>query len=280
MKYEILKDIEENNYKKVYKNFNRRLKKQVKKRELKKIFKLYNSYNFNHILYREVTWGEYKQYIWLDSQYNGGVSLTIDANSGIKSLVLKKMDSVDDFKETKLEYSMPIKEDWTVFWGGDNELVNYHHIYKNQRFAYDLVITKNGKSSNFNHNSNDCFYAYNKDVVSPADGKIIDLENKIHDNDLGVMNKEKPAGNYIVIKHKNDEYSFIAHFKQNSIEKEIGEFIKKGEVIGKCGNSGNSSEPHIHFQVMDRPCLNSCESLKIKFTNKIDPMQGDIVQFS
>ncbi|WP_320239864.1 hypothetical protein, partial [Vibrio parahaemolyticus] len=147
-------------------------------------------------LYREITWGEYKQYIWLDSQYNGGVSVTIDDNLGIKSLVLKKMDSVDDSKETKLEYSMPIKEAWTVFWGGDNELLNYHHIYKNQRFAYDLVITKNGKSANFNHDSNDCFYAYDKDVVSPADGTIIDLENKIHDNDLGVMNKEKPAGNY------------------------------------------------------------------------------------
>ena len=278
LEYEILNDIEQNNYKTVYKQLSKPFKKKLKKRNVKKILKQYNSYQFNHVLYREMDWNGGKRYVWLDVNSRGGIRVDINSESVIVGLLFKMFESIEEAKETNLEYTMPINDQWTVFWGGDNELLNYHHVYKNQRYAYDLFVDKNGMSYVNNPNSNENFYAFNKDVVAPADGTIIDVENEVHDNEIGTMNANQPGGNYVVIKHRNDEYSFIAHFKQHSIVKTLGEEIKRGELLGQCGNSGNSSEPHIHFQVMNQPCLNSCESLKIRFSNGTEPILGDTVK--
>ena len=57
----------------------------------------------------------------------------------------------------------------------------------------------------------------------------------------------------------------------------IGEKIRQGDLIGKCGNSGNSSEPHLHFQVMNTSKIDECVSLKIKFSNGRSPIKGDSI---
>lgn len=53
--------------------------------------------------------------------------------------------------------------------------------------------------------------------------------------------------------------------------------LNQGDLIGTCGNSGNSSEPHIHFQVMDSPDYLNCKSIRIRFNNGTEPIQGDFV---
>jgi hypothetical protein len=67
------------------------------------------------------------------------------------------------------------------------------------------------------------------------------------------MNRMFVPGNLVVIKHADGEYSLFAHFKQNSIRVKIGDKVAKGQLIGLCGNSGNSSEAHLHFQVQNTP---------------------------
>lgn len=91
------------------------------------------------------------------------------------------------------------------------------------------------------------------------------------------MNEEQPAGNYVIIKHENGEYSMLAHFKQSSILVKEGQKVMQGEIIGLCGNSGNSSEAHIHFQVMDSPDLYTSRSIRIQFADEEEPVQGDFV---
>ncbi|MDI2588491.1 M23 family metallopeptidase [Psychrobacillus sp. NEAU-3TGS] len=100
---------------------------------------------------------------------------------------------------------------------------------------------------------NNNFYAFGEDIVAPGDGKIVKVVDGLKDNIPGEMDTNNLAGNYVVIEHANKEFSMIAHFKQNSILVKVGEVVTEGQLIGKCGNSGNSSEPHIHFQVMDSP---------------------------
>ncbi|MFC6721223.1 M23 family metallopeptidase [Halobacteriaceae archaeon SHR40] len=63
----------------------------------------------------------------------------------------------------------------------------------------------------------------------------------------------KIAGNYVVIEHETGEYSLLAHLQENSVTVEPGQEVQRGEVVGRCGNSGNSTEPHLHFQLQDRP---------------------------
>lgn len=84
-------------------------------------------------------------------------------------------------------------------------------------------------------------------------------------------------GNYIVIKHAENEYSLIAHLQQYSIIVNEGQNVKYGDIIGKVGNSGNSTEPHIHFQVMNDKNIEACTSLKIRFINNRELIKGDVV---
>ncbi len=92
------------------------------------------------------------------------------------------------------------------------------------------------------------------------------------------MNSEQPFGNYVMIDHGNDEFSVIAHMQEHSIQVEAGDKVERGDVLGFSGNSGNSSEPHIHFQVNNSPDLEESQSIRIQFENNETPTRGDFVQ--
>lgn len=173
-------------------------------------------------------------------------------------------------------YEMPIKDKWYVFWGGTNEYSNYHYPYENQRYAYDLVIVEDGSSYKKYSNENENFFAFNQEIVAPLEGKVIKVIDDVLDNNPGDVNEHEPLGNYIVIEHINNEYSLIAHLKQFSIDVEEGDMVVTGQKLGLCGNSGNSTEPHIHFQVMDAKNVMYASSINIQFFED-SPVQGDYV---
>ena len=178
---------------------------------------------------------------------------------------------------TRNQYKMPIKEEWMTFWGGLNELVNYHYPYETQRYAYDLIMMRNGFSYDGSPDQNENYYAFGKEVVAPLDGIVISLENEVKDNIPTLeVNEDQPLGNYIIIEHTHGEYSLLAHFKQNSLLVSIGDYVKAGDLLGQCGNSGHSSEPHIHYQISDEPDVINANSLRIKLD--IEPVRGDTVR--
>src|SRR5699024_7930062 len=154
---------------------------------------------------------------------------------------------------SKNKYQWPVKEKWFVFWGGTNEFINYHYPHENQRYAYDLLITKDGKSHRGAGRRNEDYYAYGKEIHAPTTSKVVQVMDQLTDQFPGEMNENNPEGNFIIIQHAMNEYSMLAHLKERSIVVSEGESVKAGQLIGACGNSGNSSEPHLHFQIMDRP---------------------------
>jgi len=91
------------------------------------------------------------------------------------------------------------------------------------------------------------------------------------------MNPEQPEGNCVIIEHLNNEYSMLAHLKCHSIIVKEGERVSQGQVVGLCGNSGNSTETHLHFQVMDSPDYLNGKSIRIRFKDNIEPIQGDLI---
>lgn len=233
----------------------------------------------NYRLIAETSMGKFKHCLWLDDSGKKAVFVSFDENNTIHSIYLKPYTIYPQSNETLTQtaFIMPITEEWFVFWGGKNEFLNYHYVYETQRYAYDLVIMTGEQTYRDNGMHNDNYYAFGKEVVAPANGKVVKVVDGIKDNTPGDMNETQPAGNYIVIRHSADEYSLLAHFKQNSIRIKEGEDVQQGQVIGLCGNSGNSSEPHIHFQVMDSPNLHNCKSICIRFTDGSEPIQGDTV---
>lgn len=226
--------------------------------------------------------GKETHYIWVDDAEQKMISVYFDKENQIQRLLIKPYVKYPETDQaySKNAYTMPIKEDWTVFWGGTNEFLNYHYVYENQRYAYDLLIVHEGQTYRNTRLKNENFYAFSKEVCAPSNGVVMQVENNIFDNVPGEMNEEAFLGNYVIIKHGVKEYSLIAHLKKHSISVQVGDEVEVGDFIGLCGNSGNSSEPHIHFQLMNTDSITTARSIRMRFNNGKEPIQGDKVNFS
>jgi murein DD-endopeptidase MepM/ murein hydrolase activator NlpD len=114
-----------------------------------------------------------------------------------------------------------------------------------------VITDAQGKSHKNDGKKNDDYYAFGKELIAPCDGEVVTVIDGIEDNIPGEMNPIYLPGNTVVIKTANNEFLFFAHFKQNSIKVKQGQKVKKGDVLGLCGNSGNSSEAHLHFHIQN-----------------------------
>lgn len=100
---------------------------------------------------------------------------------------------------------------------------------------------------------NEDYFAYGKEIRATADGTETTVVDGIHDNVPGTMSPSMLTGNLVIVKHADDLYSAYAHLQPGKMRVKIGAKVKRGAVLGRCGNSGNSSEAHLHFQLQDGP---------------------------
>jgi len=168
---------------------------------------------------------------------------------------------------TRTELRLPFDGEWFVFWGGRDVVNNAHAVTKDQRFACDFVIVReqHGGTHEGDGTQNEQYYCFGQRVVAPAHGVVVAAEDGIADNRPGVMNAKKPLGNHVIIDHSNGEYSFIAHLKNGTVAVRKGDVIRAGDPLGQCGNSGNSSEPHIHYHLQNKPRFGKGEGLPAQF---------------
>jgi murein DD-endopeptidase MepM/ murein hydrolase activator NlpD len=194
--------------------------------------------------------------------------ISVDANSKINGLMVKPYVTENQpvLKRNISKLILPFKDEWTVFWGGDTKEQNYHVAYKSQKNAFDMIITDSaGKSHKTDGKNNEDYYAFGKELLAPANGEIVLVVDGIKDNKPGVLNPSYIPGNTVIIKTSNNEYLFFAHFKQHSIQVKQGEIVQQGDVLGLCGNSGNSSEPHLHFHIQNVENMNIATGAKAYF---------------
>lgn len=218
------------------------------------------------------------QILFVDEQCEKAVHIVTDLQGTIHGFTLRPYYQFDtDHLWTKNTYHMPICDEWFVFWGGTNEFENYHYLYPHQRYAYDLIRVVDHQTFKNEGIHNEDYFAFGAKVVAPLDGKVLQVIQHIPDQPVGEMNEADFLGNYIILEHAEGEYSLIAHLKQYSTVVKQGDVVKSGELLALCGNSGNSSEAHIHFQVMDCPHIEQANSLRIRFEGGVEPVQGDTV---
>jgi len=216
----------------------------------------------------------------IDPDGKKGVIVYLDSERVITGLLLKPLEKFPDTDEsmTKLSYRAPFQGEWNVTWGGQDTLSNYHYEVPSQRYAYDLVQIKDGFSYQGDAAKNESYYAFGQDVFAPQAGTVVQVVNDIPDNEpVGTMNEEKPAGNVVVIDHGGGEFSYLAHLMNGSAKVKVGDSVKQGDLIGLCGNSGNSSEPHLHYQVSDGPDLFAGRSIRIQWEGGLRPIQGESI---
>lgn len=140
---------------------------------------------------------------------------------------------------------LPFFGQWKVSQGF-NGLYTHKDDWK---YAWDFVaVDDNNKEYRNDGLKLEDYYCYDLPVIAPLDGEVVKIVDKIIDNPIGEVNLDKNWGNTIVLKHSEDFYSAISHLKDGSFKVKVGDKIKKGTILAKCGNSGRSPYPHIHFQ--------------------------------
>ncbi|MEQ1603381.1 MAG: peptidoglycan DD-metalloendopeptidase family protein [Pyrinomonadaceae bacterium] len=191
----------------------------------------------------------------------------------------------------KTELRLPFKGEWLVFWGGDTVAQNYHQDAATQRFAFDILkVDAEGKTHKGDGSRNEDYYAFGQEIVADADGVVTDVVTGVHDNVPGVMNPLMAVGNFVMIRHANGEISVFCHIKYGTTRVKTGDKVKKGQVIGLCGNSGNSTEAHLHYQVQGTRLFEDENSMKVFFEKiavkrdgkteektQYSPVKGEIV---
>jgi murein DD-endopeptidase MepM/ murein hydrolase activator NlpD len=140
--------------------------------------------------------------------------------------------------------------EWTVSNGGRARAINHHFDTTLQRFAYDLVIKKNGRKRRPGQSGNQAHYCYGAKLLAPAAGTVILAINDVPDNRPG--EKGKKGGNGVVIDHGFGEYSALWHAIPGSVQVKEGDRVEVGQLVALAGNSGHSSGPHVHFHVQTR----------------------------
>jgi len=218
--------------------------------------------------------------VWLDEK---------DKIIGLLFLPHKPDLPVPEKNETKL--SLPFKGRWLVLWGGDTKELNLHHDAPNQRFAFDFLgASEEGKTHKGDGTVNEDYFAFGREVLAPADGNVTDVINGVRDNVPGSMNPYSALGNAVFIQHREHEVSVLAHLKLGSITVKVGDKVKRGQVVGLCGNSGNSSEAHLHYHLQNTPIIQDGTGIKCYFEKVIvidggnkkakmnySPIKGEIV---
>ena len=186
---------------------------------------------------------------------------------------LFKLPSIDTYKQEN-EYSLPFEGEWLIINGGISKKSSHSwHPVLNQRYAYDFIkVDEYGKSYRYLSKNTTDYYCYSQNILAPADGIVVEIRSICSDSKIIGNGKtdnwiKDLRGNYIIIKHKGDEYSLLAHLKKGSILVEVGQKVRRKDIIAKCGNTGNSSEPHLHFQVQKGKIFFTSVGLPIRFIN-------------
>jgi len=300
--------IEKKNSKKVFAKF----EKLYNLNNYQKIFNLYsqgmkshlsleNTFSFLTEVKRE--YGKILNHTFIGYESYGYASYKTELEFGIakiKILSIEKRkisgliiaplleDESPNIERNETEFILPFKGEWFVKWGGNTKELNHHYHNSAQKRALDIEIQdKYGKTYKNKGATNEDYYAFGEELIAPCDAVIVAVIDGIKDNKPGEFNRIYIYGNSVVLKTEKEEYIFLNHFKKNSIVVKEGQKVKQGELLGLCGNSGNSSEPHLHFHIQNIEDPNKATGIKSFFKNIIvneklkedySPIKGDKIR--
>lgn len=143
-----------------------------------------------------------------------------------------------------------------------------------QRFAIDWIqLTENGQTFTGDRLDNKNYRCYGQDALAVAEATVAAVKDGIPENVPGVNSRAVPitletvGGNHVILDLGGGRYGFYAHLQPGKIRVKTGDRVQRGQLIGLVGNSGNSTEPHLHFHVSDGNSPLASEGLPYLFTS-------------
>jgi murein DD-endopeptidase MepM/ murein hydrolase activator NlpD len=169
-----------------------------------------------------------------------------------------------------------VGQDWITNGG--------HGGYWNQ-FAIDVIGHQNDAPATNDADENASATGWGREILAPAAGTVTYARNDVPDNPhqgelpdtVTYSAQHDPImafmGNCVIIDHGNSEYSVIMHMQRGSVAVTAGDRVAAGQVIGRLGNSGDSSGPHLHYQLQSGPQVFRDQSLPFRFHNIDAPLR-------
>ena len=196
----------------------------------------------------------YATYEWMSTVL--GFTFGFDADGSILALSIGEMtdplpEPYPDY-DSPVEFQMPLPCLTYVAWGGRDELHNYHTYYAPNAYAYDFLVWKDGGTCDEPCASNEDYHIFGLPLLAPADGVVVEVLDGQPDMTPGEMDPSIPEGNHVTLEVAEGEYVLMAHMQEGSVSVEEGDEVVAGQQIGRVGNSGNTTEAHLHIHLQDQ----------------------------
>jgi murein DD-endopeptidase MepM/ murein hydrolase activator NlpD len=139
-------------------------------------------------------------------------------------------------------------------------------LQNSQRFAIDFAAQLDAQDRTHIGDplQNSSYFNYGQPVVAIGAGKVVEAVDEYPDQ---IPNRPDPVpleaadGNHLIIRLDKGVFAGYAHLKPGSVRVRRGDRVREGQIVGKLGNSGNTTGPHLHFQLMNRPSLLDADGL-------------------
>ena len=179
---------------------------------------------------------------------------------------------------------VPVRGRWRALNSPADRVPSHRTHAWGQTFAIDLAHEPEGAKRPRGHRRPEEFPGFGREIVAPADGRVVSVRDRARDHrsrstaDLAMLMRFEGqlrqalgggrllAGNTIVLDLGGGVYASLSHLKRRSARVAPGQHFLRGDVLALCGNSGNSSEPHLHFQLVDHRYPSIAAGLPFAFT--------------
>jgi murein DD-endopeptidase MepM/ murein hydrolase activator NlpD len=141
-------------------------------------------------------------------------------------------------------------------WKSDNPMNGT--LDPSEQFAIDWIkVDAQGKAFRGDGKSSEQWLCYGAEVLAVAPGTVVEAMRDLPDQPPGVapsnLTIPEIAGNHVILDLDDGRYAMYAHLAPHSVAVHVGDRVKAGDPLGLLGNSGNTTGPHLHFQISNRP---------------------------